>query len=74
MGYNRYGWTTDMIAPSLGPGTTTRDVRRLARRLHLEWMKDYDGRLMMSDDNVNALVDWATHNPKAWKRSSAREE
>ena len=68
----RYGWTTDMIAPYLGPGATTRDVRRLARRLHLEWKKDVeDGRLLMSDDDVNALVDWTTHNPKAWKKSSA---
>jgi hypothetical protein len=63
------GWTTEEIAASLPPGTTTRDVRRLVRRLGLKLRPRLaDGVKVLYDDDRNALIDWASHNLALWKR------
>jgi hypothetical protein len=67
MGYS--GWTSAEIAASLPAGTTTRDVRRLARRLGLNWRSRLaDGVHVLDDADRGALIDWATHNLAQWRR------
>jgi len=50
------------VLPEFGAGTTSQYVRRLIRKLNIEYWKNDDGNVCIAREDVEVLKDWNEHH------------